>query len=211
MICNDESERMAIAYDCAIMLEYEQMCGRTPSKFYHDLKILATPLTPDDFILMFWEKKLPVFVQDVLAAVQDRNVEKRIQIADFIYESDPESEQVVMVNAEQTTAVTDQPAQKVEASNPFAVAIDDMSEQIAQLETKMRGLSLYRTRPARRRIRSHRKSNLRNRLLQLGLCYYHATYQQHAKKCRFPCAWSTENKTRRTKSQIIPRYMTMNI
>lgn len=45
------------------MLEDEHIGDRTPSQFYRNLKNLATPSTPDDFILTLWESRLPVHVQ----------------------------------------------------------------------------------------------------------------------------------------------------
>jgi hypothetical protein len=214
MISTDGAERTTTANDSAIMqklLEFKEMGDRTPSQFYKDLKDLATPSTPDDFILKLWENRLPMHVQHVLAAVQNRNAKTRTQIADVIHENRPNAGRIVTVSANRTTAVTDQPAQKVGTSNPLAAAINEMNEQMARIETKMKALNLDRTRPARRRIRSQRKSNLKNQLRSLGLCYYHAVFQEHAKKCRFPCAWNTKNGTKNTKIRVILRYMAMNI
>ena len=47
------------------MLECEEMGGRTLSRFYRDLKKLATSLTPDDFVLTLWSSRLSTHVQHV--------------------------------------------------------------------------------------------------------------------------------------------------
>jgi hypothetical protein len=213
MISTDEAERTTTAHDSAIMqklLEFKEMGDRTPSQFYKDLKDLATPSIPDDLILNLWENRLPMHVQHVLVAVQNRNAKTRTQIADVIHENRPNAG-LITVSANRTSAVTKQPAKKLGTSNPFTAAINKMNEQMAQIEKKMKTLNLNGTHPARRRIRSQRKSNLKNQLQQIGFCYYHAAFQEHAKKCRFPCAWNTENRTKHSKIRVISRYMAMNI
>ncbi|XP_076478990.1 uncharacterized protein LOC117162592 [Bombus vancouverensis nearcticus] len=63
------------------IVESEQIGDRTPSQFYRDLKSLATPAISDELIRTLWEGRLPVHVQHVLAAVQDKRPETLTAIA----------------------------------------------------------------------------------------------------------------------------------
>ncbi|XP_043595942.1 uncharacterized protein LOC122573527 [Bombus pyrosoma] len=82
--------------------------------------------------------------------------------------------------------VTEPPVQNAGASEPLVACYNALNEQMIQLQT----LSFGSARPSRRRSRNPRRSTSRDRLQQLGFCYYHATFKERAKKCRSPCSWN---------------------
>lgn len=84
------------------MLEDEHIGDRTPFQFYRDLINLATPSTSNDFILTLWESRLPVHVQHVLDAIDEKKAETLTRIADSIHKILPEAGRIVAVSAERT-------------------------------------------------------------------------------------------------------------
>jgi hypothetical protein len=180
----DEAESMTTAWDSTSrqeLLESKEMWDETSSQFYQNLKNLA--------ILTLWDNQLPMHVQ--LPAEQHSNAETQTQIAGSIHEISPDPRRIFAVGADQITAVTNPSAQNVGASKSSAPATKLLNRRMNQLQAKLNALSLHKIRSTRRRNRSQRKSNMRNELQRLGLCYYHATYQERANKCRFPCTWKS--------------------
>ncbi|XP_033362859.1 uncharacterized protein LOC117240948 [Bombus vosnesenskii] len=55
------------------LVESEEMGDRKSSEFYHHLRKLANPSTPDDFILTVWRNRLSVRIRRILTAVDDTN------------------------------------------------------------------------------------------------------------------------------------------
>ncbi|XP_050591585.1 uncharacterized protein LOC126922763 [Bombus affinis] len=53
------------------LVESEEMGDRKPSQFYQHLRKLASPSTPDDFVLSLWRTRLPDSIRRILAAVDD--------------------------------------------------------------------------------------------------------------------------------------------
>ncbi|XP_076396713.1 uncharacterized protein LOC143265920 [Megachile rotundata] len=72
------------------LLEGEEIGDRTPSQFFRDLKKLAIPSVPDDFIVTLWKNRLPANTQRVLAAATETNITALTEMADRIHEIRPE-------------------------------------------------------------------------------------------------------------------------
>lgn len=71
------------------LLEGEEIGDRTPSEFFRDLKKLATPSVPDDFILTLWKNRLSSNSQRVLVATTDSSITVLTEIADRMHEIRP--------------------------------------------------------------------------------------------------------------------------
>lgn len=178
----DEAESTSTAWDSTSrqeLLESKEMWDETSSQFYQNLKNLA----------ILWDNQLPMDVQ--LPAEQHSNAETQTQIAGSIHEISPYPRRIFAVGADQITAVTNPSAQNVGASKSLAPATKLLNKRMNQLQAKMNALSLGKIRSTRRRNRGQRKLNTRNELQRLGVCYYHATHQERANKCRFPCTWKS--------------------
>jgi hypothetical protein len=82
--------------------EGEQIGDRTTSQFYRDLRNLATPTIPDDFIFTLWLNRLPVHVQRVLTISEERKVETLNRMAERVHEIRPETGQIAVTPADST-------------------------------------------------------------------------------------------------------------
>ncbi|KZC08950.1 hypothetical protein WN55_11413 [Dufourea novaeangliae] len=157
------------------LLEGEEIGDRTPSQFFRDLKKLATPSIPDDFVLTLWKSRLPPNTQRVLAASTDPNITSLTEMADRVYEIRPEPGRIASV---------------VESGG-----LDELQEQIRQLRLEVSALSGNRRRaPSRPRRRN--RSHIREKEDQDDVCWYHRTFKDRATKCRAPCNWTGNEKSR---------------
>lgn len=145
------------------MLEYEEIGGRTPFQFYQDLKKLATPSTPDDFVLTLWRSRLPAHVQHILPASEDTEAENLTRMADRIHETRSVKGRIAAVEAERTEG---------ERQNRGS---DQMQDLVCRLIERM---------DASR----HRRSRSRERTQPSRLCCCHETFRNCARKCRTPCS-----------------------
>ena len=98
--------------------------------------------------------------------------------------------------ASSITAVTELPVQNAAISDPVAAVINVLSDRLSQMQVQIDTLinDKYR-RPRRQAFRCRSRS--RDSQWQDGLCFYHAEYREHARKCTSPCTWKSENGTSR--------------
>ncbi|XP_033363143.1 uncharacterized protein LOC117241296 [Bombus vosnesenskii] len=97
-----------------------------------------TPPYIEDFAQNLYGR-LPVHVQHILAAVQDKSPETLTRIAGSIYEIHPEPGQVVAVSTDRMTAVSNPPAQNVGASDSTAAATSALRQQTIQIVSSTTG------------------------------------------------------------------------
>lgn len=162
------------------LLEDEHTGDRTLSQYNRNLRNLTTPMTSNDFIFTLWVNRLPVHVQRVLAAKEEKKAETLTRIADR-----PETEQIAAVCADSTATEERQNR----AMNPI-------NDSLCRLEAQINALSL----DTRRRLRSnskYRRSRSGRRSQNSDLCWYHKTFRSGAKKCRTQCNWVQGNGTSR--------------
>lgn len=58
-------------------------------QFYRDLKKLAIPMVPDQFVLALWKNHLQADAYLILVAATESNPEALTGLADWIYETRP--------------------------------------------------------------------------------------------------------------------------
>jgi hypothetical protein len=179
----------------ARLVQNEVVGDRKPSQFYHGLKKLTSPYASDQFILTLWRNRLPPQIRQVVAVVDDSNVEKLIRAADDVEEVYARSGH----REANITAVTTQEAQNVGATDSVAAAITSLTEQLAQMRTSMEvtEIDIRRRNRSRSPRRYRRSSRFQVSPGQDGLCYYHLVYRERARKCRAPCNWAQGNASSR--------------
>ncbi|XP_033316640.1 uncharacterized protein LOC117214559 [Bombus bifarius] len=119
------------------VIKKEQIEDRKPSQFYRDLRSLATNSLADDVILTVWEGRLPSRVQSILASVQSKDPETRIQIADSIYEATPEPGQIVAASAVRLPTITHPPGQNSGIGDAVAAALNTINERLARMDAQI--------------------------------------------------------------------------
>ena len=166
------------------LVEREEMGDRKPSQFYNDLKKLTSPLASDELILNLWRNRLPDRIGEVLAAVDDTNIEKLTRTADRIDEAyDSHGHRAHRVG---TIA---------EPSAPHADKNDALAAEVSRLREEIKALKIGAYRRPRRRSNSltRRRRRSRDTPRQGGICFYHGRFGDRATKCTAPCKWKTGN------------------
>ena len=145
------------------LVEREEMGDRKPSQFYNDLKKLASPFASDEFILNLWRNRLLDRIREVLAAVDDTDIDKLIRAADKTEEAYNRNEQ----RAHRETTVSEPP--------PYTCKNDALPAEISRLREKMKAMEIggYH-RPRQRsnsRIRPRHHLHSRYKPRQDGICF----------------------------------------
>jgi hypothetical protein len=144
------------------------MGDRKPSQFYQHLRKLASPSTPDNFILTLWRNRLPARIRRILAIVDDTNSEKLMRSADITAEEFGEDHQ----RTARITAVIDLPAQNIGTNETWLAPFNALSDQMNQLRAEVSALSFNHRPLWRSRI-----------------------YRDRARKCQSPYKWTQRNET----------------
>jgi hypothetical protein len=158
------------------LLSDEELGDRKPSQFLRHLRSLAgTTLSDENILRQLWLRRLPQYVQGILAAQGDLNLERIADIADKIIEAQP-----CPANA---YAVSSSPP-----INTMMLQIEELNKQVAALTSALSDRSRPRTRPnSRARSTSLRKSP------KSILCWYHGRFGKNARRCISPCNFKAEN------------------
>lgn len=139
-----------------------------------------------------------MYVQRLLAAVQDKRSETLTAIADSIHEICPELGQVVAVSTDRTTAGGNPTTYGGGVNDASAAAINELKEQITQIQAQVSALTIGGRRRPFSCAKYRRRSRSRSPSRQGGLCFYHATYGERARNCSSPYTWKSGNGTGRT-------------
>lgn len=167
------------------LLMHEELGDRKPSQFLRHLQHLAGPDVPSDFIRMIWANRLPTYLQTMLAAQVNMNLEDAADLADRVNDIMPATNQVASTSAA-SAAVT-------------GTGDSDLKNQVAELTRQIEVMStdLYR----RSRRDSYASNSHRNRGRSRSSshppdhphCWYHYRFREKARKCIKPCTYKAEN------------------
>lgn len=170
------------------LLSHEELGDRKPSQFLRHLKTLAADGVTDEFLRSLWSSRLPPHVQAIIVSQTSASLEDAAELADKICEvTSPPLQQIATASSSATA---------VAASSNFdslLQRIDDMitsrirtelSQRISQLDINQRG---------RRPSRSGHRSRCRSRSRTPGVCWYHNSFGDKAKRCRSPCGYKSGN------------------
>jgi hypothetical protein len=96
------------------LLVHEEMGDRRPTQFFRNVRKLAGPSVPSDFLRSWWTKCLPPNIQAIIATQAQVAVDDVAQLADKIAEVTPPP-CVARVDISNLTARTDELARQVAA------------------------------------------------------------------------------------------------
>ena len=125
-------------------------------------------------------------IREVLAAVDDTDIEKPARTADKIEKAYNRNGQ----RAHRVTTVAEPPA-------PHACKNDALAAEVSRLREQIKAMEIGGYHRPRRRsnslTRSRRRSRSRDKPRQDRICFYHARFGDCATKCTIPCKWKSGN------------------
>lgn len=166
------------------LLEHEEVGDRTPSQFLRHLRSLAGTTVSEEFLRTLWLSRLPQDYQAILVAQSDLSLEKVSDIADKIHET----------RTPMQVASTSRSRQTPNEASPVN---EQLVEQIKLLTTQIDKLTRRADfRSSTNRSRSREPSGTRSSQSDSPNCWYHEKYGENAQKCRPPCAFSGNERSR---------------
>lgn len=167
------------------LLNGTSMGDRTPSEYYRHMKVLAgtSSAVNEDLLRNLWLRNLPALVQTSVTASGKTEVPDMLAVADKVYEV-----------YERQASFTPLAASGAGISELVAQN-QKMLEEIASLKESVSRIKDSRRSRSRSRDRGRDRSRQRNRSESEadmnGMCWYHFTYGDAARKCRPPCVRSS--------------------
>lgn len=182
------------------LLHHEELGDRKPSQFLRHLRTLAGDQVDDDLLRKLWSGRLPSHVRAILAAQSRLSLDETAELADTV------SEVISSKNSQVASLSTAAPSSNLEnillsmEERILARIQDGVRQQIAQLslnDTSQRGRS---TNNGGGRFRNFSRSRSRSRgryseSQTPGICWYHDSFGNKARKCKAPCKFMSGNQT----------------
>ncbi|XP_055522613.1 uncharacterized protein LOC129716802 [Wyeomyia smithii] len=158
-----------------------------PSQLYNEMKRVAGDSLGDKVLLDLWAPRLPPHAQAAVVASKG-NAADKTTIADAIVDSMGLRKINVVEYNGQNSAMASSSVMETAAIDP----IQELKREIAELTKRLEKV-LPGQRNARGRSRSHsrvaeQRNSCREREPSVGLCWYHRTFGNDARRCRKPCS-----------------------
>lgn len=167
------------------LLSQEELGDRKPTQFLRHLRSLANGDVKDDFLRYLWSRRLPSYIQAIIAGQKHISLDEAAQLADNIHEVLPHAQVAATTTTHSGSGSV--PPYLADLSRQ----VSELSRQVAELRTsnnQFRSRSRSRSRGGNYRSRSSSRN-------PEGYCWYHATFNAKARKCRSPCKYPAGNET----------------
>lgn len=157
------------------LLEREELGDRTPSQFLRHLRAFSETALPDELLRTLWLGRLPLRMQDILAASPTTELGALAKLADKICDNS---------TGLRVSAVATETDDRIK----------ELTQQIESLTASVAALSDDRFQARRPRSRSRNRSPTpAGKTIDKQFCWYHATFGNLARHCVPPCKYQTEN------------------
>ncbi|XP_055633883.1 uncharacterized protein LOC129774202 [Toxorhynchites rutilus septentrionalis] len=157
-----------------------------PSQLFNEMKRVAGNSLGEPVLLDLWASRLPPHAQAAVIASRGDATDK-ITIADAIVDSMVLRKINAIDYSVQNTAMAAPNVLESTCNDPM----QDLKREIAELSRKFEKVLLsqknFRGR-SRSRSRVNEKQSTRGREPSIGLCWYHRTFGNDARRCRKPCS-----------------------
>lgn len=161
------------------LLYHVEMGDRSPSELYRHMVQLAggSADLSTTLIQKLWKSRLPKSIEVALIAVDAKEHEEQMKIADRLFEC-TQSGSVAEMESKPT-------------SSSFHSNADDIRREISELRNMVRQMASQPYRQSRRyhrtRSNSRNRRNIPSQQKERTLCWYHHKFGENANKCNKPC------------------------
>ncbi|XP_023220805.1 uncharacterized protein LOC111622632 [Centruroides sculpturatus] len=133
----------------------------------------------EDLLQSLWLSRLPHNVQTILAASKEK-LQQQATMANKIMELvSPAHIQTVKHDLATTSTLKNQVAKLVQQVNYLTISINNQRCSFPHSDYP----------PNNRRCSSKSRQNQQHSIPHNGMCYYHTTFGEQAKKCKAPCSF----------------------
>ena len=140
------------------------------------------------FLQLFYQRLPPAIQQNLFTVKTKLKIEELAELADEFIQSIPgdkisSSSTNSSINQVQPPQVT----QLVELVSKLTLSLNSLQSQVSSLQAQVSNLSQM-SRRSRSRSRQHSKGRSSS-IHRNGMCYYHKTFGDKARKCDPPCSF----------------------
>lgn len=153
------------------LLEGIELGDKFPSVLLREMRILAGSNVTDSMLRTLWMQRLPRRLQELLAMLDDINLDKLAACADKAHERGGTQNIVAVVNPSQDDTL-----------QALCKQVSELTKAMADMNKNQR-----RSRSRSRRSRSSTPNRSRTRE-RPGFCYNHRRFKEKAWKCQKPCS-----------------------
>lgn len=154
------------------LVSNEELGDNKPSAFLRQLRSLAGVTKDETLLRQLWMRRLPNYVQAILAAHTDLGLEKLAGLADNIIEVSPGPSRVHRVD-----------------TNSLPNEVSSLRDCVTELSRQIASLAAVSPQRGRSRSRSSPRARSRSGTPASRRCWYHRRYGTRASKCIPPCDW----------------------
>ncbi|XP_029053711.1 uncharacterized protein LOC114881177 [Osmia bicornis bicornis] len=169
-----------------------ELGNKKPSEFLREMSQLAAKNVRENALRTLWIQRLPTMVQEVLAIVDDSDLDRLAKLADKISERSGVAEVVAISDSNHSTRESRKDTMPGRQDGDLAAIAQRLERLEARLTGRYRSGSDSRRRFYRRRSGSRSKEASRDN----GYCYFHGRFGEESWRCRKPCSWTSLNKRR---------------
>ncbi|XP_023210819.1 uncharacterized protein LOC111613714 [Centruroides sculpturatus] len=161
------------------LLQGLELGDQRPSFLLSRMRDLAGNHFSEDLLQSLWLSRLPHNVQAILAASKEK-LQQQAAMADKIMELvSPAHIQTVEHDLATISTLKNQVAELAQQVKNLTLSINNQRRSFTRSDYP----------PNNRRRRSKSRQNQQHSTPHNGMCYYHATFGEQARKCKAPCSF----------------------
>jgi hypothetical protein len=166
------------------LLENVVMEDEKPSQYLRRLQALAGSAVPEDLLRTLWMCGLPEKLKPTMATQTGKTLPDMAEVADSVYRLLPSRPSI-----HEATVDASLHTQIQQLTRELSALKTQMAAVLNQVQEVSSGSGGWPRQPPRPRSQPRSRELRPN-----GVCWYHWTFQEKAKKCTSPCTWTPENR-----------------
>lgn len=172
------------------LLENVVMEDEKPSQYLRRLQALAGSAVPADLLRTLWMRGLPEKLKPTMATQTGKTLPEMAEVADSVHSLLPARTRV-----HEATVDAGLHTQIQQLTQELSALKTQMAAMMNQVQEVSSGGGGRPRQPSRPRSRSRPRSPSQPREPRPdGVCWYHWTFKDRARKCTSPCTWTPGNR-----------------
>lgn len=136
-----------------------------------------------------WVRRLPSSLQPILVTQQKQPLNDTAELADNIYAAMPSRTSTAMASTTSTSSYDNHLPLLIQQ---LSIQVSDLKKELSMVKQEVAEVNCRSRSQSQSTSRSRSRSRSRGPR-QPGVCWYHWTFKEAAKKCTKPCSWDQGN------------------